>query len=710
MNRSVVITVALLAAAVAAVAYVVSHQPPAVEVPATKPATTKAALPASTSAPATAPATTQYSDLLAAVDPRYRHAQPLAEPIPIDSGAALTLTDPVYLDFRGDLWITRPDAPPIRDILSRAGKEQVHVTRDVVVWARWVRDDKGNWVAQPVTRGGNRFTWHAQDRAIPLERSDYRFDALVLLGDDRVVVPTTEGAVVIRPPEVHQPPGRVPSTRAVPPSELTETFTAIAGSTPVCAFSSPDGAVTLAYRPWDNGGLGSEAIFRFKDGAWAPLPSDAYPHQPIHTFFMTDGAIQYLSLGEDGGMNVTVEPPLEATPINVSLVEKLVEQLNDPSEVVRDAAEDAIARFGPSAWPVLERVRDAQTPEGQKVVDHLLGARAKRSLGIFTLLPGPIRLLARTPAGAIALLSSGGVNFLEGDDEQLRSPALIIDRPGRPVFLAHPSTIEKRDPDKLALAMLNDDLLVADPLEGLLRHMGNHYEPMLRPKYRDFTVWYGQDREHRWLFGDSAHRRFLLLDPNYSDPAPRLPAWKLEYADGATGYDDADHPAVQRVDQIGERRSLWQLDQFGWKPMDGTTNHLHTDARRGSPTVRLPDGGSVAVDFSNLVTVAAGSTRPATQPLPAEAFSVSPPTLIYAADHLFLFNTPGRISRFTRDDRGQWALDATFTTDVPNSDIRRIWLDPFGRICVAHGDNKLTLFFPDGVIPPDLADLIHPSR
>lgn len=685
--------------------------------PAPRPA--PASLPSATRATATTPATepsppspptTRIIDVLVASDPRFRGAKPLANPVTVDDGASVILDHPAYIDPRGDLWITDPKAPPVDEVMRTpgAGDEAVHVTRDEVAWARWVRDNRGNWVCQPVTREGAHLLWHAQDRAIPLERSDYRFDALSLMPDDRIVVPTDAGVTVIRPPAILQPLKRGATSRpATAPSRLSEAFAPIAGTTPVCCYATPDGKIVLAFRPWDNGEQGSEGILRLTDGAWAPLPDNAFPKQPIHVFFMTDGSLQFVSLGEDGGIDVNVETPLESRPVNEGVLEKLVEKLNDPDDITRDTAEDAIARFGPSAWPVLEKLRPAQSPEGQKVIDHLLGARQQRTLGIFTFRPGAAHIVGRSPDGSLAILTVGGVSFLDNENDRFASPALVIDRPGKPVFLAHESAIDKRDPEKFRLQMYKDDLFTVDPLGGLLRHMSNHYSVLLKPKFREFTRWVGQDREYRWLLQNPATGRYLLLDPNYADPTPRLPAWTIEQA--GSGYDDADHPAVARVDAANQDRTYWQLAEAGWRPIDGQRNHFHVEPKRGSATARLSDGTTVTADMANLTFRPRASTRPTTQPLPPEAFGINPPTLLYAAEHLFLFNTPGRVTRFGLNKEGRWALDATFTADIPSGEVRRVWLDPFGRICVLWGDN-LTILFPDGQIPADLADLIHANK
>ena len=73
---------------------------------------------------------------------------------------------------------------------------------------------------------------------------------------------------------------------------------------------------------------------------------------------------------------------------------------------------------------------------------------------------------------------------------------------------------------------------------------------------------------------------------------------------------------------------------------------------------------------------------------------------------MFLFNQPGRVLRIkpTPDKPQPYKLDATFTKRIPNEDHpNRIWLDPAGRIIIATGGNTLSICFPAGRIPHDIA-------
>jgi hypothetical protein len=84
-----------------------------------------------------------------------------------------------------------------------------------------------------------------------------------------------------------------------------------------------------------------------------------------------------------------------------------------------------------------------------------------------------------------------------------------------------------------------------------------------------------------------------------------------------------------------------------------------------------------------------------------------PPILIESPDHhLFLFNQPGKCARLVATPGADepFKLEAVFTHNLPNtSDPTRIWLDPSGRICMTYDKNQLLIMFPEGRIPPEIA-------
>lgn len=96
--------------------------------------------------------------------------------------------------------------------------------------------------------------------------------------------------------------------------------------------------------------------------------------------------------------------------------------------------------------------------------------------------------------------------------------------------------------------------------------------------------------------------------------------------------------------------------------------------------------------------------------LPGTATGRKPVTLLRVKDgKLFLFNQPGRVLRLkpTPGEVEPFVVEATFARDVPDGDgVRRIWLDPAGRIVFAF-DKRLAILFPDGFIPRPIRQLME---
>ena len=99
----------------------------------------------------------------------------------------------MYLSPRGDLWITRPDAPPTPEVLARATKEQndqlALATREHVLFAHWTPNDVGPWTFTLVVRGadgGDEIVTQAGAYPITTGRT-YHWDRAMDWGDKIVV-------------------------------------------------------------------------------------------------------------------------------------------------------------------------------------------------------------------------------------------------------------------------------------------------------------------------------------------------------------------------------------------------------------------------------------------------------------------------------------------------------------------------------------------
>ena len=94
-------------------------------------------------------------------------------------------------------------------------------------------------------------------------------------------------------------------------------------------------------------------------------------------------------------------------------------------------------------------------------------------------------------------------------------------------------------------------------------------------------------------------------------------------------------------------------------------------------------------------------------PLPPSATGTARPWLVADKDGLlFLFNEPGRLLRIRPTPKAAepFKIEATFSHKIPNVEPNRFWMDPGGRLIIAHGDHELAICFPGGVVPPTMAE------
>src|SRR5205823_4297395 len=65
------------------------------------------------------------------------------------------ISQPVYIDRRGVLWITRADAEETDTLLTSASSRQVNLTRERVLFAHWFYNEGGDWIINLVTRAAS---------------------------------------------------------------------------------------------------------------------------------------------------------------------------------------------------------------------------------------------------------------------------------------------------------------------------------------------------------------------------------------------------------------------------------------------------------------------------------------------------------------------------------------------------------------------------
>jgi hypothetical protein len=394
--------------------------------------------------------------------------------------------------------------------------------------------------------------------------------------------------------------------------------------------------------------------------------------------------------------------------IDESAVIKLVLQLSADDATQRDAASAELSRYGPAIWTILSRERPRQPLEGQLRVDELLAAKSKPTLGRLTPVDDDLQVAHTLRDGGVVLYTDAGVEVSRGGAEtRLAAPAWIAIRPGRSVRLLPPALTADAMLGKARFDAWGDEWVVSDDVSGLRRFMGNHVAPLTTESLKRFNTLAGIDARGRWLLRDLKAGETLIIDPFIADETPRLPVWSITVAEGSVGWTDAGWP-------VQKSGGAWELGEESWKPLKDDElirTYVINDSPATQPadTLLLTDAdGAKWFDGQSHLRFERGGRRVDFE-LPPEAIGESKATLIRAADRLFLFNAPGRVLRLKETPAAEQplTLEAVFTTDIPLADEpARIWLDPAGRIVMAHSENKLAIMFPEGRVPPAIAKMM----
>jgi hypothetical protein len=512
--------------------------------------------------------------------------QPLPVPIDLAQAARLTFTEPVYLGPRGDLWITRPDAPPTPEVLARAVKEQGEqlalATRERVLFAHWAPNDNGPWTFVLVVHGsdgGDEVVTLSGRVPITTGRS-YHWERALEWGDKTVVATTTGVSVVQWQPQFRETHYDLIDPKAGPDATFAEPQFLL------------DWEGVLAWVPWDGKKTGSVGAARFVEDRWSPLgPQQGWPEKLLHLVPLYDGGVLQLVAGEEDSVKLAFTS-LEKLAIDEALVAQLVEKLSDPEDKTRQDAFKELTRYGPSAWPVLEKLMPDQGPEAQARLRQLLKDRVEPTLGGMSLLGDKLKLVARLSDGGAVFYAEVGVSIVgEGQEPVIRSPAWISIRPGQAITLLDAPFTNDLVPDRSRICAFGDEWIVTHNALGPQRVVGNGFVSLLRKSEGSFSEPIGIDRRGRWLFrrpldgavapatarltgpttvatttatspttsASAGAGETLILDPTIPDPTPRLPVWIYSTAE-TVGWDKDNWPAVKRV-------GAWSLHDEGWRPM-----------------------------------------------------------------------------------------------------------------------------------------------
>src|SRR4026207_2465054 len=149
-QRNTFTRVFLLAAAAIAIVVVATFisrkvkHPPVVQI--TPPATAPATNPATQPIIALESPPRDYFQLLHREFPKLATTQPIDQTLNMRDWGHFLISQPVYVDRRGVLWITRADAEETETLLVTAPTRQVNLTRERVVFAHWFYSEGGDWV------------------------------------------------------------------------------------------------------------------------------------------------------------------------------------------------------------------------------------------------------------------------------------------------------------------------------------------------------------------------------------------------------------------------------------------------------------------------------------------------------------------------------------------------------------------------------------
>jgi hypothetical protein len=669
--------------------------PPPATAPASAPAASAPPVTKPASRPATAPAPPQsLIDVIKKSYPAFPATQPLEEASEFADAARLILDDPIYLCLRGQLWITRADADPADVMLTRWRDETVHVCRERVAYVHWYFDEKPRrWTPAMVVRGDDESLTLHRPNLPKLELANVSPKAdwsRAVSFDTNVVVPNDAGVDVIAFASI--------ATRQASAGVIAGAlkFGADQHTAPVVL---RDGDGLIAWAPHERGVAGSGNVIRFDGKQWQPMPDEQFGDGVVQITPLLDGTARLIRKLPDGAHRVEA-PLIRARPVDEAAVTALVRQLSSRLGKERDEAEQKLTQFGPAAWPILEKLRDAQPPEGQDRIDSLLAERLAASIGGMSPVDGQLAVASRLIDGGVVLIAEKGVTRrVAGEAETLPGPTWLALRPGNPPLVLQNALVDQVDPKIQHLAAWGEEWVLFTPTLPAKRFVGNHYQQILSAKYADFDTLVGIDASRRWIFRD-AKGRSLLIDPTLPDTTPRLPTWLIE-SPQATIARTKDGRAVT------VSGDAWALGASDWAVVE--QDQVEPIAYDPAPATRPTSGPSVALAGETITVEVDGS--PKAFALPPELLPVEQPAHVTSTQdgRIWAVVKAGAIDRL-RVDGDRLVVEGSFTRNVPADALpAAVWVDPQGRLILAYPPGRLLVAFPTGRVPRAMANMM-PAR
>ena len=695
--------------------------------PPTTPTTVASSQPTATQATTTttAPITIQtYGQLLHADLHNYPDTRPWGMPVDLTDAAHIILHEPIYICSRGDLWLTRPDADPLPTVLARAANESEHIVDRQISYVIWTPDHHGVWQPAAIcpTPAGFEIVSPKSTQAIPWHRH-YLWDRAMTWQDNdttRLIVPTDTGMSIITldPTTPHE------DYCELAPANSTTRPTPTTSPAPAVLF---DTRGLLAWIPADDH-FAQTSVARYLDGKWSTLDPASWPGDIVYLVPLLDGSV--LQIRHEPGDSALTFISLDSPGIDEKEIGALVDQLGDDDPDKRVAAYQRLAQYGPRINPVLEKLAPNAAPEAQARIQEIL---RHTTLGGMSVTANQLQLTTRLRDGGMVFLAPQGVSIpQEGQDPKVVTPDYLAVRPGRPVQELPAVAVDPLTKSNGQVAAWADEWLVTTSDAGPQRFLPpDQLQPLLLPSERSFTRFIAIDSRGRWLFADDNSHRTLILDPTVPDPTPRLAIWLVDTGT-TSGWNKAGWPSVKRG------TSQWLIDDHDFEPIDKPEDFqtdfplvlysAYSSTMPSAPPATSPDSaagfgqplmmdelGNRYYDGKSTITWVDRSGKPNDWPLPDTAASATDDPAYLAEDHdghFLLFNTTGRIARLRRGAPGEkpFELEAVFANKVPDfENIKRIWCDPAGRICVAYEESHLAIIFPTGQIPHEIEDKILPQ-
>lgn len=596
------------------------------------------------------PAPMSYGQVVRANVPGLPTTQPLPLPLDLPQAAHLILKDPLFLDARRNLWLTRHEAPPTATVLATPNPESEYVVPERVLFVHWAPDDQGLLAPQLIVpqHGGSGvgFDLVTAKLRVPIEPTHaFQWDR-ARSWDDRILVPSATGVSVFH--FEHQPGGI--GTIAVeqyqelaqpkPDGGRTKDEKEGAGTTlPVAATTRPstpvpqllfDGQGFLAWIPWENDQPGGRGAARYVDGKWLTLGAEqGWPEHLLHLIPLIGGSVMQLVAGDHETVKLGVSELGGGEPVDRKAVEKLVDDLSSATVEVRDKAFAQLTRYGPSVRPLLREMLEDQPPEGQARLRQLLKEQVQPLLGPLTLLGDKLRLISRHPDGGAVFYADAGVSLTTPDGDPVPVvPAWLAIRPGKSVQVLPEGLVRDLNPETaqvLAVPGHDDDWVVEDGVQVPRRFFGNGFTPLLRKSEMAYSDLIGVDRRGRWIFRKPATAQkgarveTLVLDPTFLDATPRLPVWNYTTAD-EVGWDKDNWPLVR------QGGAVFRLTEDGWQAIEKTDELLTRPDQVPPPPAptTAPTTRPAPATRSTTRMAAAATTEPTTGPTTKRAPTTEP--------------------------------------------------------------------------------------